>query len=52
MGSHVVRKNRNREYLYYVYYDDRKRIEVYCGAVSDPESKTKTRMVEIEALEK
>lgn len=52
MGSQVMRKVRNKEYLYYVYYDDKERKEIYCGVASDPKSETKARMVEIEELEK
>lgn len=52
MGSHIIRKRKNREYLYYVYYHDEKRKELYCGLVSDPNSRRKAIEFEIEELEK
>ena len=52
MGSVVARKRGGKTYSYYVYYDkDGRRIEAYCGAEADPESKKKilqTEMVEME----
>ena len=51
MGTQVIRKMRNNEYLYYVYYDDKTRKEVYCGLASDPKSKEKARKTEIKELQ-
>ena len=51
MGAKVVRKVRNKEYLYYVYYNNRERKDVYCGLVTDPKSKEKLRDVEINELQ-
>ena len=51
MGTQVLRKVRNKEYLYYVYYDDRERKEVYCGLASDSKSKEKAQSVEIKELQ-
>ena len=52
MGSHVIRKVKGNEYLYYAYYDEnKKRIDMYCGAVSDPKSKIKVRKCEIADLQ-
>lgn len=52
MGSHIVRQRKNKKYLYYAYYDNGKRKELYCGLVSDPKSKRKSITFEIEELEK
>ena len=51
MGTQVLRKVRNKEYLYYVYYDNKERKEIYCGLASDPKSKEKAQNVEIEELQ-
>ena len=51
MGSQVIRRIHNKEYLYYVYYDDKNRKEIYCGIVSDPKSKIKARNIEIDELQ-
>ncbi len=51
MGSQVIRKVHNKEYLYYVYYDDKDRKEIYCGIASDPKSKTKACKTEIDELQ-
>lgn len=42
---------RNKEYLYYVYYDDKERKDVYCGLASDPKSREKAREIEIKELQ-
>lgn len=50
MGTQVLRKLNGKEYLYYVYYDNGKRKEVYCGLASKPESKqkiVKTQIIEL-----
>lgn len=52
MGSQIIRKRKNKEYLYYAYYDNGKRKEMYCGLVSDHKSKRKAIEFEIEELEK
>lgn len=52
MGSTVTRRRRGREYAYYVYYNDKKeRIEVYCGAESNPATQNRLLEVEIEEIE-
>ncbi len=51
MGSQIIRKRKDKKYLYYAYYDDGKRKEQYCGLVSDPKSKNKAIQFEIEELE-
>ncbi len=52
MGSQIIRKRKDKEYLYYAYYDNGKRKEMYCGLVSDPQSENKSIKFEIEELEK
>ncbi|MCJ8306690.1 MAG: hypothetical protein HRU07_06535 [Nitrosopumilus sp.] len=52
MGSQIIRQRKNKEYLYYAYYDNRVRKEMYCGLISDPKSKRKAIEFEIEELEK
>lgn len=52
MGSKISRKRGDKTYLYYVYYDnDGRRIEEYCGAEADPESKRKLLRIEIDETE-
>ncbi len=41
MGTVVYRQRGDKEYVYYVYYDEKRRTEVYCGLSSDPESDKK-----------
>ena len=49
MGSVVTRKRGARTYAYYVYYDNNgQRIEEYCGAETDPESKRKLLQSEMD----
>ena len=49
MGSVVTRKRGARTYAYYVYYDNNgQRIEEYCGAKADPESKRKLLQSEMD----
>ena len=38
------------EYLYYVYYEDGKKKDVYCGLASKTESKEKALSLEMEDL--
>jgi len=38
MGSTTIKRIKGNEYLYFVYYENRKKKEVYCGLVSDPKS--------------
>lgn len=52
MGSEVIRTRQDKKYLYYVYYDNNMRKEVYCGLVSDPESKQKMNQVRYDELTK
>lgn len=47
MGSEVIRTIRNTKYLYYVYYDNKERKEIYCGRLSDPDSKNKAQSAEL-----
>ncbi len=43
MGSESIRKIQDRKYVYYIYYDNKKRKEVCCGLVDDPKTKSKLR---------
>ena len=52
MGGTVVKKIKNSEYLYYSYYDDGKKLALYCGLASNPDSQRKAKLYEIEELEK
>ena len=49
LGTQIKRMRRNKEYLYYAYYDNGKRVETYCGPASTPESHRKA--LECEAIE-
>ena len=40
----------NNEYLYYVYYENGKKKDVYCGLASMKESKQKALRLELEQL--
>lgn len=52
MGSVVARKRGGKTYAYYVYYDNSgRRIEEYCGAEADPESKRKLLRKEMDETE-
>ena len=51
MGSQIIRTVKGNEYLYYAYYDEKKkRIEKYCGLVSNPISQRKALEFELEYL--
>ena len=50
MGSTTIKKVKGREYLYYVYYDNGQKKNVYCGLASKPESKRKALELEIGSL--
>ena len=52
MGGTVIKKVKDKEYLYYSYYDNGKKLSMYCGLTSDPKSKIKAREFEIKELEK
>lgn len=52
MGTEVIRRIRNKEYLYYVYYDNKKRKEVCCGVPSDPRSTKRLKDAKIADLQK
>ena len=41
MGSTTTKTIKGNEYLYYVYYENRKKKEVYCGLASDKQSEKK-----------
>ena len=47
MGTEVLRNLNGREYLYYVYYDEGKRKEIYCGLSSKQESKKKADEIQV-----
>lgn len=52
MGSIISRHRGDRTYMYYVYYDNEKRrIEEYCGAKTDPKTPKKLLEKEIEETE-
>ena len=38
------------KYLYYVYYENRKKKDVYCGLSSSPQSEQKALRLELEQL--
>ena len=50
MGSTSTKTVKGNEYLYYVYYENRKKKEVYCGLSSDVKSKKKALQFELEHL--
>ena len=52
MGAETIRRIGNKEYLYYIYYENKKRKEVCCGLISDPKSTKKLKTVRIEVLQK
>ena len=52
MGGTVIKKVKNKEYLYYSYYDNGKKLSLYCGLASSSDSKLKAKEFEIEELEK
>ena len=52
MGTETIRKIRNKEYLYYIYYDNKKRKEVCCGLVSDVQSKKRIKDAKLADLQK
>ena len=52
MGSETIRKIRNKRYLYYIYYDNKKRKEVCCGLVNEPKTKSKLRKIKLDDLKK
>ena len=51
MGSTTTKTIKGNEYLYYVYYENRKKKEVYCGLASDKQSEKKALQFEMEQLE-
>lgn len=52
MGGKVIKKVKGKEYLYYSYYDNGKKLSLYCGLASEFNSKRKAVEFEIEELEK
>ena len=52
MGTTILRQRGNKEYVYYVYYDRKRRVETYCGLSSDPESSKKVLQCEQNELVK
>ena len=50
MGSANTKLIKGHEYLYYVYYENRKKFERYCGPASKPESTKKFLQFDLERL--
>jgi len=50
MGTSVLRRRGDREYVYYVYYDGGQRVEAYCGPPAHPETARKVLRCEKEEL--
>ena len=51
MGSTTIKVVKGREYLYYVYYDNGQKKNVYCGLASKPESQKKALELELEYMQ-
>jgi seryl-tRNA synthetase len=47
-----IREIKGNKYLYYTYYNDGKKQEVYCGLASSVEAKRKALEIELEQLKK
>lgn len=47
-----VREINGKSYMYFIHYPDGKKVDVYCGAESKPESKKKALRMEIEETRK
>ncbi len=47
-----IREIKGNKYLYYTYYEDGKKKEVYCGLASSSEAKRKALEAELEYLKK
>lgn len=47
-----IKKVNDEPYIYFSYYKDKKKKEVYCGLASRPESKRKALELEIDYLTK
>lgn len=45
-----IKEINGNEYLYYIYYENGKKKDVYCGLASKPESERKALELEIEQL--
>ncbi|MCH7648170.1 MAG: hypothetical protein IIA83_06155 [Thaumarchaeota archaeon] len=45
-----IKEISGNKYLYYVYYEDGKKKDVYCGLASSPESKRKALELKLEHL--
>ena len=45
-----IKRIKNHDYLYFVYYENGTRYDVYCGLASKPESKRKFLKLELEYL--
>ena len=50
MGSTSTKFVKGSEYLYYVYYENRVKREIYCGLASKPQSKRKALELELESI--
>ncbi|WP_205098178.1 hypothetical protein [Candidatus Nitrosotenuis uzonensis] len=47
-----IREIKGNKYLYYTYYEDGKKQEVYCGLASSSEAKRKALEAELDYLKK
>ena len=52
MGSRSIRTIKGSDYLYYEYYDEKKRIARYCGPASKASSRRRALEFELEHLRK
>jgi len=50
MGTTVLKQRGTKEYVYYVYYDNNRRMETYCGLSSNPKTAKKILQCEKEEL--
>ena len=50
MGAQIIRTRRDKEYLYYAFYEGGKRKEIYCGPASNPNSGQRALQCEMEDL--
>ena len=52
MGSTVTRNLKGKDYIYYVYYEDGARHDIYCGPSGNPNTEKKVYEVEMDDLKK
>ena len=50
LGTTVLKQRGTKEYVYYVYYDNNQRMEIYCGLSSDPKTDKKKLQCEKKEL--